>query len=55
MTAVVLIAVTITHLFIVHLGCFEFVVIMNQHYCEHSSLCILIRTGVHFNRAHASE
>ena len=26
-----------------------------QHYCEHFSLCILIRTGVHFNRAHASE
>lgn len=30
MTAVVLIAVTITHLFVVHLGCFEFVVIMNN-------------------------
>ena len=28
--AVVLIAVTTTHLFIVHLGCFEFVVIRNN-------------------------
>lgn len=30
MTAVVLIAVATTHLFIVHLGCLEFVVIRNN-------------------------